>query len=668
MKKNILSWIIAMGFPFVTLAQLPDLPQPGATSYHPGLMPAGSYVIAMDNTLQGNGTIMNVKAYGLVVTLLNNSVPVKWIIQPGKLKDGIDFSVNATRILPTAGTAANCQFKSGPFVIFAPDTTGIAAMVRAYNSIQTPDVNIYRTNAEVTVDVRYDLTGFRPKAALLDDGGNWTIHEDMMIAGGVPAANYGVEATGSNLLINCYTFASEPHNIASPTAVIADIRHFVENGGNFLAQCHAVQTYENNAVAGFFQTSTGIQHGAGGDKNATIDIADVMFPNPDLSYSQFEGEFDMSNGGAMQNWKLLSGSTYINNTHFQVAGSVLTDVSSASVSKLQPVGKRGGMVFYLGNHEYKYENTQHHINGIRMYLNAFLTPSNLLGSIDFTSVVTCPNTLTDPAVLHVGSLSGPTGAYPLTFEWYADKAAPYGQMNSGDVLLGSYVVDAAGGSGQITVYNEYRRNTPYVVHIIPAAGCLEARDFIPNSCASTLPVSLLNFTAVRNRNYAELAWTTVTELNCRGFEVQRSTDGVNWTVAGFVPSLALNGNSQGQLTYSFREINLSNGVSQYRLKQTDFDDNVKYSPLRPVPGISQDRKLILFPNPVSGGTLNVIAGKGDESFDMILVDMNGRKVREWKNVNGNRVALGILSAGVYSVRVTVRETGEQLTEKLVINK
>ena len=67
---------------------------------------AGSYVIAMDNTNQANSNNeFNLKSYGLVVYLLNNNVKIKWVIKAGKLKDGVDFSVNASRLKPTTATA-----------------------------------------------------------------------------------------------------------------------------------------------------------------------------------------------------------------------------------------------------------------------------------------------------------------------------------------------------------------------------------------------------------------------------------------------------------------------------------------------------------------------------------------------------------------------------------
>src|SRR5438552_9643682 len=106
MKKNVLIAVFAL-IQVTAFSQLPDLPS-SATSYDVQSMPAGSYVIGMDNTTQANGVLFNLKAYGLVVHLLNNNIRVRWIIKPGKIKDAIDFSVNAQRMV-TAGTSTTTK-------------------------------------------------------------------------------------------------------------------------------------------------------------------------------------------------------------------------------------------------------------------------------------------------------------------------------------------------------------------------------------------------------------------------------------------------------------------------------------------------------------------------------------------------------------------------------
>lgn len=347
-----------------------DLPGPAANIVS---MPAGSLVIAMDNANQNGPGSFNLKSYGLIVNLLNGDRRLRWVITAGKAHNGADFTVNAGQVFPTVIAAGSKTFSSGPFVIFQSDTAGCAAIINSFNNGQSAAnrVKVYRTTSSVNVDVRYDMTGIKPKAAILNDGGNAAIHTAFMQTASIPASSYSVVNSAANLAANCYTFASEPHNDAVSNSIINGIRLFVAtSGGNFLAQCDAVPTYENHS-SGRFQSSTGIVDGANPSVNSNI-----TYSNADLSYAQFDGNYDANQEGAHQTWRRSSGSGAVNNFYSVVTGNTAStsDVYGATVSKLKPSGTLGGLVFYLGNHKFTGSGAED-INGTRMYLNAFLTPA-----------------------------------------------------------------------------------------------------------------------------------------------------------------------------------------------------------------------------------------------------------------------------------------------------
>jgi len=369
MKRLLIIWPLLV-FGSLLQAQNTDLPGPAANLQ---TLPAGSLVIPMDNTLQVNSSgNFNLKAYGLIVYLLNNNVKIKWCITAGKAKDSADFTATAEQLLPALVSGGVSQkFKAGPFVINVADTAGVGALVNAFytaNSLTGANrPTVYRLTAAATVDQRYDLTGFLPKAAVLTDGGNQSIHLAYMTAAAIPAQSYDT-SSGSNLISGCFTFASEPHNSKTGTAVnnaITGIKNFVQQGGNFLAQCAAVNNYENNML-GRFQTTGGISV-----TNTSIGTT-LIYPNPDLSFSQFEGAFDGSNNGSVLNWKVTGSTTNNENNHATGTGSN-TNIIGASETK--HYSGTGGLVFYVGNHSFS-STTTTGINGIRMYMNAFLTPSN----------------------------------------------------------------------------------------------------------------------------------------------------------------------------------------------------------------------------------------------------------------------------------------------------
>ena len=92
---------------------------------------------------------------------------------------------------------------------------------------------------------------------------------------------------------------------------------------------------------------------------------------------------------------------------------------------------------------------------------------------------------------------------------------------------------------------------------------------------SILPVELSSFTASENAGKSQLEWTTLTETNNRGFQVERSANGSEWMKIGFVFSKASEGNSTQKLQYSYTDNNPLHGDNYYRLKQYDLDNHKK---------------------------------------------------------------------------------------------
>jgi len=89
-----------------------------------------------------------------------------------------------------------------------------------------------------------------------------------------------------------------------------------------------------------------------------------------------------------------------------------------------------------------------------------------------------------------------------------------------------------------------------------------------------VPVELTSFAATTTENGIELKWQTATETNNRGFEVQRSTDKVNFSTLEFVSG---NGTSTEKHTYTYVDNSTVNGKVYYRLKQIDFDGTYSFS-------------------------------------------------------------------------------------------
>ncbi|MEJ5261604.1 MAG: M14 family zinc carboxypeptidase [Ignavibacterium sp.] len=91
---------------------------------------------------------------------------------------------------------------------------------------------------------------------------------------------------------------------------------------------------------------------------------------------------------------------------------------------------------------------------------------------------------------------------------------------------------------------------------------------------AVVPVELASFTAIALDNSVELNWTTSSELNNSGFEIQRKTlkENSQWIKIGFVDG---SGTTTEPTTYIFTDKNPAKGINLYRLKQIDFDGGYK---------------------------------------------------------------------------------------------
>ncbi|MBS1634476.1 MAG: PKD domain-containing protein [Bacteroidetes bacterium] len=335
---------------------------------------AGSLIIPMDNTHQALVAPFNLKAYGLVHALLQNDIPVKWIIKSGKAKDAADFVATAGQIYPTTSAAASQTFIASAFAVdsFWTDHAyypgGLTATQVMTSFAITNSVSVYQLTADVAVDVRYTLN-HRPKIAVFSNGGNEAIQTTMLDAAGV--TNYFVQDAGDFAgLAACYTFCSESHWDYSKnpdTRPVQRVMDFVSQGGNFLAQCAGIDLYENHQpTSGHFQSTNGVSFA-----NTTLTNTDY---NPDMAYFQYQGTVTSQNGTIASFWPAAS-SVFKPQTYKGVSTPAVTNTVVATAVHLADPDSVGSNVFYLGGHQYA-AGTIGNDNGIRMYLNATLIPAH----------------------------------------------------------------------------------------------------------------------------------------------------------------------------------------------------------------------------------------------------------------------------------------------------
>jgi Secretion system C-terminal sorting domain len=168
---------------------------------------------------------------------------------------------------------------------------------------------------------------------------------------------------------------------------------------------------------------------------------------------------------------------------------------------------------------------------------------------------------------------------------------------------------------------------------------------------ASLPVSLTEFKAKAVGNRAILTWSTASESNNQGFEVERSLDGNQFDNIGFVKG---NGNSNILLSYIFSDENFTQSAF-YRLKQFDFDGKSEYSRIVQLEK-TKTGSIKIYPNPLSNNaTLNIeVVSDNKENVDVTLVDISGRIIFQNKYDTSSsliNIPTQDLARGLYFVKV-----------------
>jgi len=140
----------------------------------------------------------------------------------------------------------------------------------------------------------------------------------------------------------------------------------------------------------------------------------------------------------------------------------------------------------------------------------------------------------------------------------------------------------------------------------------------------TLPVKLISFSGRLNGARVDLNWVTANELNTKHFEVERGSDGRNFTK---IATVAAKGNSSTATSYDLVDPAPLKGVNYYRLKIIDIDGKFEYSQIviiRIEDGIQLVTKVA--PNPFTGKIDVYLTLTHNTMVDFRFIDINGRIV------------------------------------------
>ena len=229
------------------------------------------------------------------------------------------------------------------------------------------------------------------------------------------------------------------------------------------------------------------------------------------------------------------------------------------------------------------------LRGTELFGTGITTPMNLKNNILYNtrsggtgSHYAVANTEANPATGFVSEANLLSTVNPATFALWgtnqndlatyksnsADLTSKTAVVNfsntaTGDLhLAGGSVGDNNLGATSIGITTDYDGATRSATRVYMGG----------DEASQLLPIVLSSFTGHKEGATAKLVWTSLSETNNLHFELQRSTDGLNFTKLATVQSKAYGGNSHDPITYTFTDNQTLPGANYYRLKQIDKDE------------------------------------------------------------------------------------------------
>ena len=214
---------------------------------------------------------------------------------------------------------------------------------------------------------------------------------------------------------------------------------------------------------------------------------------------------------------------------------------------------------------------------------------------------------------------------------------------------GGYVTINSGAGGTPAPFNTY------------AVSDVPANEYVANSLtytvplnlAGSLPVTFSDFNAKCTGNGALISWTTENEINSSYYEIEKSTNGTNWTTVAVVNAA---GNSTNKKSYQQIDLGSAN-MALYRVKQVDKDGTFHYTIVARTNCESKLITTLIYPVPAND-KLNIII-KSDRNLKTELVVYDGlgkvvKKINVAITIGNNNFSVNLnnLSAGRYTIRST----------------
>lgn len=278
---------------------------------------------------------------------------------------------------------------------------------------------------------------------------------------------------------------------------------------------------------------------------------------------------------------------------------------------------------------------------------------------------TLPSPSGDLPIPRAGAASVAVGNYVVVIGGESTRDDAHVEVHALHTLTNNWVTMNALNVGRHGTQAIYHNNNIYIAAGSAQKGGspeLDSQEVLETNGQTNLPVELSNFQAHVDEGQAILTWTTVSETNNAGFEVQQSVNGT-FESLGFVEGM---GTTLATQSYQFETGALAPGQHIFRLKQIDFDGRFEYSPqvTTTIPLEDAYHLGAVYPNPLNPEARFTLSLARTQTVRVEAFDMLGRSVSVIfeGSLNADQVhSLVINSQGWAGGRYQLVATGEHFS-------
>ena len=203
--------------------------------------------------------------------------------------------------------------------------------------------------------------------------------------------------------------------------------------------------------------------------------------------------------------------------------------------------------------------------------------------------------------------------------------------------------------------NQWERLTNYILRTasLVAATATSFSPFTQGSGGGALPIDLVSFAGKCENNFTELEFVVASQINNDYYTIERSVDGNEWSEIGLIEG---EGSTSTQMMYKWTDENPFNGVSYYRLTQTDYDGTSEIFDPIVVSCETSVKGYSVYPNPANE-VLNIdleLENYQGNDIEIEIMDINGRIVQSQstdlhRGFNHLEVDISEFPSGVYMI-------------------